>query len=727
MSSLSQPQMSIWQRAVQKSMLWLFVLLLTAAMTLLLSFNLVAPTNLSLSAGEYAANDILSPISLTYTSQILTEQARQLEKDNVQQLYTALDLNIGRAQKSRARATFAFIEVIRADTQATKEKKLSYLQAIDDLVIQDQVGVGLLDLSQADYEEAKANVLSIIEVLMRQEIREEQLREFQVSARREASLELTPTQENVVVSLAPQFITPTVFVDEAATAQRRQEAVAAINPVARSVVKDQRIIRSGEKITEVDIELLQELGMLRQEPDLRDFSSIFMVSLTSVVLIALYLRQFHADMREGARYLIALAVVILLYTMVARLMISGRGDLAFWYPIASMSMLLAVMFDVRLSMLVTVVIAGLVGYIGGSSLELTIYAAAGGLLPLLTLQNARARRINAFFRAGLVAALGHTIAVLIFQLPSGGEVVESLQLVLYGLANGVLSSALTLVGFFLMGSLFGITTTLQLQELSRLDHPLLQELLRRAPGTYHHSIMVANLAEQAAERVQANGTLVRVGAFYHDIGKMNRPPFFTENQEGFNPHDTLDPYSSARIIISHVSDGMELAKRYRLPDRIRDFITEHHGEKVAKVFYAKARELAGDAADEVDVNQFRHKGPRPRTRESGIVLLADTIDAASSAIRPNSERQIERLVNSIIDEDMTDGQLDNSGLTLGDIKMIRASFIETLKGRFHVRVKYPGNEEMMEGSGAETSVSAPVIKQQPETSVSEPQPAETMS
>lgn len=172
---------------------------------------------------------------------------------------------------------------------------------------------------------------------------------------------------------------------------------------------------------------------------------------------------------------------------------------------------------------------------------------------------------------------------------------------------------------------------------------------------------------------------------------------------------------------------MELAKRYRLPDRIRDFITEHHGEKVAKAFYAKARELAGDAADEVDISQFRHKGPRPRSRESGIVLLADTIDAASSAIRPNSERQIERLVNSIIDEDLTDGQLDNSGLTLGDIKVIRASFIETLKGRFHVRVKYPGNEAIMDGSSPESAVSPPIIRQEMEAAVSEPQPAETVS
>jgi putative nucleotidyltransferase with HDIG domain len=206
--------------------------------------------------------------------------------------------------------------------------------------------------------------------------------------------------------------------------------------------------------------------------------------------------------------------------------------------------------------------------------------------------------------------------------------------------------------------------------------------------------MVANLAEQAAEKVKANSTLVRVGAFYHDIGKMNRPPFFGENQNGGNPHDHLDPYVSARIIISHVSDGLELAHRYRLPNRILDFIAEHHGNRVVKVFYTRAQEMA-DENEVVDISRFKHKGPRPRSRETGIVQLADSIEATSTALRPSTEAEIEKLVSRIIDEHLKESQLDNSGLSLGDVKNIKESFIKTLKGRFHVRVQYPGNEELM--------------------------------
>ena len=692
-----------WQQIAQGSFLWLFAILLTLGMTLILSFNLVAPSNVNVTVGQPAASDILAPRSLTYISEVLTAEAREQASAGVAEIYTPLDLEIGRAQLSQARAVFAFMETVRTDAQATAETKLGYLQSIEGLQIEEQVGDDLLALNPGDYEAAKADVLGIIDELMRQDIREEQLSGVQRSARRQASLNLTPAQERVVTSLAPQFIVPTVFPNEEATAAAREEAVAAIEPLTRNVVKDQQIIGTGDMVTEADVEMLTQLGLLQQELDWRDVASLFIAALLSVTLIFLYWRQYQSKLRANGRFLVALAALLLLFTLAARLMTSGAGFLVYWFPIGAMAMLLAVIFDNRFAMLVAIIMASLVGYLNRNSLEITVYMAAGGLLALLTLNDAYAQRINAFFRAGLLAALGHISAILLFRLPQNLDAIELLQLILHGLGNGILSAALTLIGFFIMGSLFGVTTSLQLQDLSRLDHPLLQELLRKAPGTYHHSIMVANLAEQAAERVKANSTLIRVGAFYHDIGKMRRPPFFTENQEGVNPHDRLDPYSSARIVISHVNDGLEMARKYRLPDRIRDFIAEHHGDRLVKSFFAKAVEQADDPAD-VDVEKFHHVGPRPRSRETGIVMLADAIDATSSALRPNSEKAIEKLVSSIVSDHLAEGQLDDSGLTLGDVKVIQDSFVKTLKGRFHMRVKYPGNEELIVEGGETTAV-----------------------
>ncbi len=699
-----------WRKWLQGSLLWVFATSVTLGLTIIFSFNLVTATEVQVTLGEPASEDILAPRSIKYESEVLLTAARENARAAVPEQYTRDGNDIGRNQLNFVSAVLSFTDVVRADALATKESQLSYLQAIDSLTIQEQVGLDLLELSASDYDVAKREISRIVGDLMRQDIRESQVRDYQITARREASLELTPKQENVVTNLAPQFIVPTVFLDPEATAALRETAaenVGASFPV--SIANNERIVRQGDIVTALDIEKLTQLGLLQSQLDWRDVGAFFVASLLSVVLVTMYWHQFFwPRVRENGRSLTVLASLILVFAAMAKLMITGGVFLTYIFPMAAFSMLMSVIYDVRFSLTVTIILAALIGFLTPNSLELAAYTAVGGLLAILTLQDAQ--RINAFFRAGLAAAIGYCAVILIFRLNQDMiDVVNMLELMGYAVVNGMLSAALTLVGFFILGSLFGITTTLQLQELARLDHPLLQELLRRAPGTYHHSIMVANLAEQAAEKIKANSALIRVGAFYHDIGKMNRPPFFSENQEGVNPHDALDPQTSARIILSHVPDGLELAKRYKLPYRIHQFIAEHHGTRLVKGFLFKAQEQA--AEDEtVDPEKFRYPGPRPQTRETAVVMLADVIESTSRALQPNSEKAIEKLVNSLVDEDLTEGQLDESGLTLGDIRLIRESFIKTLKGRFHVRVKYPGNEELLsadEQAVVETAVSQP--------------------
>lgn len=700
-----------WRKWLQGSLLWVFATAVTLGLTLIFSFNLVTAAEVQVTLGEPASEDIFAPRSIKYESELLLATARENARAGVQEVYTREGNDIGRNQLNLVSAVLSFIDVVRADTLATKESKLSYLQAINGLTIQEQVGLDLLELSAADYEVVKREVSRIVGDLMRQDIQENQVRDYQIIARREASLELTPKQENVVTNIAPQFIVPTVFPDPERTAALRDEAVAnAGTSFPVSIANNERIVRQGDIVTALDIEKLTQLGLLHSQLDWRDVAAVFVASLLSVILVTMYWHQFFwPRVRDNGRSLTVLASLILVFAAIAKLMITGGGFLTYIFPMAALSMLLSVIYDVRFSLAVTIIMAALIGFLTPNSLELAAYTAVGGLLSILTLQDAQ--RINAFFRAGLAAAIGYCAVILVFRLNQDMiDVINMLELMGYAVVNGVLSSALTLVGFFVLGSLFGITTTLQLQELARLDHPLLQELLRRAPGTYHHSIMVANLAEQAAEQIKANSALIRVGAFYHDIGKMNRPPFFSENQEGVNPHDALDPQTSARIILSHVPDGLELAKRYKLPYRLHRFIAEHHGTRLVKGFYFKAKEQAAEG-EEVDPEKFRYPGSRPQTRETAVVMLADVVESTSRALQPNSEKAIEKLVNSLIDEDLTEGQLDESGLTLGDIRLIRESFIKTLKGRFHVRVKYPGNEELLsaeeQAAAVETAVPQP--------------------
>ncbi len=677
--------------ALRRSALWLFAIGMTLAMTLILSLDIGRQSQVAVELGQPAPADIFAPRALTYTSDLLTQQSREQAVRAVTESFTTLDLSIGRAQLAQARAAFAFIDTVRADTSASTDRKIESLQSIEAIRISEEVAVGLLELSQTEYEQAKADILAIVEDLMREEIRPSQLGDFQRTARRLASLALSPLQTTVVTEIAYQYIVPTVFPDELSTNEAREAAAAAIEPISRTVAADQRIVRAGDIVTAGDLELLEELGLLQRELSWRYVASMFMASVIVVGLTLIYWLRFQRETFPNGRYVLVLAILMLLFTLGAKIMTSS-DTLLLLYPLAALSMLLTVVYDIRFAILVTTLMAALTGFIVPNSLESAIYLGAGGILSAMTLLDTQ--RVSRFFRGGLLAAFGYLFALVMFWLPRDLEVTTIVQPALLAVGNGVLSSGLTLAGFYVLGGIFGIVTLLQLQDLSRLDHPLLRELLRRAPGTYHHSIMVANLAEQAAERVDANSTLVRVGAFYHDVGKMIRPAFFTENQEGTNPHDSLDPFTSARIIISHVKDGLDFARRYRLPFRITDIIAQHHGERTVKAFYRKAQDLAGDEGEEVDAALFSYPGPRPQSREAGIVMLADAIEAASSAVRPNTEKAIEKLVDTIIEDDLLSHQLDYSGLTMGDLKQIRASFIETLKGRFHVRVQYPGNDEI---------------------------------
>ena len=708
----------------QGSTLWLYALLVALLLTTILSSNLFQTAGVEVALGQPAGVTITAPFTIPYTSDVLTELARRDAARAVPDQYTSLDLNIGRTQLNQANQLFNFVDTVRADSQANQARKIAYLRAASIVVMDEQVAVDLLSMNDAEYSATRQEVVDIIDTVMRQEIKESQLREAQRAARLQASLNLTRAQENVVTSLAPQFIKPNVTFDELATQTRRNEAMAAVEPIVVPIQQGQTVVQAGDLVTEGQIEALTELGLLRLRTDWQAIVSVLIMSILAMVLVMLYWLKYEPASRQNWRYLLALTGLILFFAFVARILPAGL--LWYWYPLAALSILLTAVFHVHLALLVTVILAALVGFSIADSLELTIYYAAGGLLAALSLRDAQ--RLNAFFQAGVLAAVAHVAVIVAFRVTQDIGGLELLQLILYGLANGVLSAALTLVGFFVLGSVFRVTTTLQLQELSRLDHPLLQDLLRHAPGTYHHSIMVANLAEQAADRIKAQSTLVRVGAFYHDIGKMVEPSYYTENQEGHNPHDSLDPQRSAEIIVGHVAQGLELAQRYKLPDRIRDFIAEHHGQRLVKGFYLKAVEQAGGDESRVDLEAFRYPGPRPRSRESGIVMMADAIEATSSALRPNSEKAIEKLVTSIIQEDLREGQLNDSGLTLGDVKLIRESFIETLKGRFHVRVRYPGNEALEEGGGPDGVTQLPgpsATAELPEPSAGRRQPVLT--
>jgi putative nucleotidyltransferase with HDIG domain len=505
--------------------------------------------------------------------------------------------------------------------------------------------------------------------------------------------DLSEEESALASALAQQFIAPNSFFDAEATAAARVKARQSVEPVSRSYEAGENVLREGQSVTAQDLEALDHLGLHQPKTDWSDLIGTTLLAILVTMLLGLYLWRFEPVIWNRPRNLALLAVLIVLFIFTAKVMIPGRTVLPYLFPAAALPMLLAVLAGPHLAVLVAVVIGILVGVLGGGSLELAVYAAAGGLAAALTLD--RLERLSVFFRAGLYVALVNVAVVLAFRMAGGvTDVVGMLTLLATGAVNGGVSASLSVGGLFLIGNLFDVTTTLQLLELARPTHPLLQLLLMKAPGTYHHTLMVANLAEQAAGHIGADSLLVRVGAFYHDVGKTARPYMFAENQiEGSNVHEKLDVRTSAEIITRHVQDGLELAKRYRLPSRIRAFIPEHHGTMRASFLYQKALQQAGGDASKVDEQAFRYPGPKPQSKETALLMLADGCEAAVRAARPSSVEEISEIIRKVITDRVACSQLDECPLTLHDLDLIRESFTLTLQGMFHPRIQYPELQE----------------------------------
>jgi putative nucleotidyltransferase with HDIG domain len=385
-----------------------------------------------------------------------------------------------------------------------------------------------------------------------------------------------------------------------------------------------------------------------------------------------------------------LLLLLLLFAFLAKWGVVQPTFQPFVVPIGTLAMLVTTLLNVRVGLVTHLVICLLVGYIAQDRLDLLWYYLAGGLVGIFATR--RVHRINTFVWAGGYVMLANVFTTLTFTLLEGEfDTLKLGQLALAGVVNGGLTAILTFGGYYLLGMVFQITTSLQLMDLARPTHPLMRDLLLKAPGTYHHSIMVGNMAEQAAEAVGADALLARVGAFYHDIGKTMRPYFFTENQmDRSNPHDLLDAQTSAQIVRSHTVEGLELARKYHLPRVLRSFISEHHGTAKISYFYHKAVQEYGQ--ENVNDEDYRHVGPRPQSKETAIVMIADTCEAAVRSVRPENAQELEKLIRKLVSDKISSGQLNNAPLTLQEIETITLSFIDTLQGVFHPRVSYPSTE-----------------------------------
>ncbi|TAK10796.1 MAG: HDIG domain-containing protein [Anaerolineae bacterium] len=676
----------------------LFLALLFFGTTGLAAIALLAPlaarpTTLNLQVGDAAPQDILAPRSITYDSEVLTALQRDAAAEAVPAEYAAPEASVARRQVGRLRAALTFIANVRADTFATREQKLSDLAALADLRLDAELAETLIDLTDTGWQTVQQESIVVLEQLMRSTVREDQLEDARHSVLALVSLSLPEDQAALVAELVAAFVAPNSFYSEELTEARREEVRAAIPTVQRTYVANEVVIRRGQVVTETHLEALRELGLIREQARWQEQVSTLTLLGVCMIYMALYLRN-RRKLLEDTRRLLVMAILFLIYLYGSRLLLPNRTIIPYLFPVASYSLLVTSLFSAQAGLAFGIPLSVLVAFGLPYSLDLTLYYIFTSLLGMLLLQ--RAERISAFFRAGTAASLAGMAVVLAFRLPDPGT--DALGLItLLGAAvlYGMGSASLALILQFILAQMLGFTTSLQLLEISRPDHPLLQFILHNAPGTYQHSLLIANLSEQAAELIEADALLTRVGALYHDAGKARFPHFFIENQVpgSRNPHDDLDPLESSKTIIRHVPDGVELARKHRLPQRIIDFIVEHHGTMVTQYQYAKAVEAAGGDKSKVDAKAFMYPGPRPHSRETALVMLADGCEARTRAERPEDEHALHDLIKSVVDRRVGLGELDNTDLTMHDLKIIIESFTVTLRGVYHPRIVYPDIDE----------------------------------
>lgn len=692
-----------WGRVLRAALFGLlFVVLSTGALVMRFPLG----EQVTLSVGDVSPTDIRSPRQRTFISEVLTQRARAEAEASVPDVYDPPEKRVARQQIARAQEVLAYIDAVRQDPLATDAERIAYLKAIADVPLDDDVASEILSLSEAAWQQVSEEVLRVLDLVMREEIRETWLEDKRRTVPARVSLALDETQTDGVVALVRGLMRPNSFYNAAKTAELRRQKAESVEPVSRTIEAGEVILRAGDLVDELDVEALDALGLRESEWNWKEVAraAAFLALITLVAW--LYLGRTYPQVWDHLPQATLFAVLLVAFVFLAKTMVPGHVVLPYLFPLAGASLLLGSVLHMQVGVTGALMLTLVAGYLSQGSLEIMVCLLMGGLLAPLSVR--RVGRLNSFLWVGVYVALAQAVAILAFRLPSGNyDWLGLVTLLAAGVANGALASSLTLLGMFVLGSLFRVTTPLRLMELARPTHPLLNQLLMKAPGTYNHTLLISNLAEQAAEAIGADAPLARVGAYYHDIGKTLRPYFYVDNQfDGSNVHEQLDPQTSAQIVISHVTDGLELGRKYRLPKRVLAFIPEHHGTMLVRYFYNQACEEAG-GCENVDEALFRYPGPKPQSKETAIVMLADGCEALVRSEHPTTPQEVDALVQRIIRQRVEEGQLDECDLTMRDLDEIRRAFVGVLQGLYHPRVRYPKVPEEVPETPSPSSAGAP--------------------
>ncbi len=670
------------------------------AALLLVALFPIFPRQFNIHVGDTASRTVKSPRSASFESSFLTQQRRD-EAANAVRPSLVFDASVRTAQVAQYdKATSQVTQILAQSADAARKR-----DALTSLQVSPRSIETGLALANNRWEAVVAEGRRVL------------TQELSVSL---DDASVTSAKDSVDSSIAPDFnadealltaelvrplIVSTLREDTVKTEQARVAARAAVAPERINIERGDVILAAGTPVDRVAIEKLTAAKLVAKRVEWRNVVAATILAIVAAGAIAGYLYVLQPRGITSERHMIALALITAAPLLVAKFYLplvlpdEHRYFLPYILPVAVAPILIAALLETDVAVVVAGVIGVLIAFVSAflpdvslvasitvlDTFRLLLIYALGPIIGVYLVH--RADRLNRYLTAGFAVAAASYVMLLATWFIDSDRRMADLGWMAFSAGIGGVSSGVIAAGAFVtVGVLFGVTTRIQLMELSQLNAPLLRRLQNEAPGTFHHSIIVGNLAERAADLVAADPLLTRVGCYYHDIGKVLQPAMYIENQLGGEaPHEAMSPTESATIIREHVTGGAELARRGRLPARVQAFIPEHHGTRLVAYFYRKAAEHDPN----VDPALFAYPGPRPQSKETAIAMLADSTEAMIRSSPDRSPERIDQLVEEVIGERMGEGQLDDSDLTLRDLRTIAESFKATMKGVYHPRVQYP--------------------------------------
>lgn len=651
-------------------------------------YSTVSPKKYDIKVGEVAPSDIRSPIEIEDKE----ATAKEIEKaiklvEPRQEVDPTIQINI----KNNIEVFFKHLYELKGLSDMTRESSNESIKELDqynDFELTRHDLVLLLNTNEETIRNFERYTYEFIMQVMATGIKKEELDDKKKKIE-EYFMDLEGVSDKlkaIGIKIVNSSIKENTYLDQKLTQDKINEAIKKVDKVYIS--SGQIIVNEGEEITEKHYTLLMEAGLINQEQkkDIKPFIGVVILILLLEMIILFYIYMFNRKLINKISSLYLIVIVFLTIFLVAKPMNSISSYLI---PIASASMLIGILISPTIAIVLNIFLTILITLSTNNSLIVFITLLIGGTVAAISASNAQQR--SKIIISGLLVSFANATVITGFGLINGFAAKDIFVNGFYGILNGVFCSILTIGSLPLWEYMFNILTPIKLLELSNPNHPILKRLLVEAPGTYHHSIIVGNLSESAAQAIGCNSLLARVGSYYHDIGKLKRPYFFKENQlTADNPHDKISPFLSSNIIRNHVLDGVQLAHEHKIPKDIIDIIEQHHGETLVKYFYHKALNDENESKDkDIDPNDFKYKGPKPRSKEAAIVMMADSVEAAVRSLSEPTRQNIEDLVKKIIEGKFNEEQLQECHLTFKDLETIKTKFVSILMGIFHERIEYP--------------------------------------